>query len=147
MLDLYPRVHLYEIEGLVLVYQELDRPRVRVPRGLGQPHCSPSDFLACPGTDRRGRRLLDDLLPPPLHRALPLVEVDDVTLSVTHNLHLHVAWLHQELLQVDRALPKRRLGLPLGLLDGLFQFAIVLDDSDPPAAAPGGRLDHDGVSD
>ena len=43
---------------------------------------------------------------PALHRALALVEVDDVPLVVAEDLHLDVAWRDEQLLQVELPSPK-----------------------------------------
>jgi biotin carboxylase len=62
------------------------------------------------GRDRYGRRFLDELLVPPLDRALALAEVDDVALGVAQDLELDVARLDHALLDVERAVAERRLG-------------------------------------
>ena len=78
MLDLDARVHLDEVELAVLV-EELERAGAAVvdcAAGLDAAlaHRAGAAWRVMPGR----RRLLDDLLVAPLHRAVALAEADDV---------------------------------------------------------------------
>ena len=86
-------------------------------------------------------------MPAALHRALAFVEVDDVTLVVPHHLDLDVTWPDEELLQVERPVPERRLRLLFGDVDRLAQLLLVLRHPDAPPAPACGRFDHHGVPD
>src|SRR6266540_1514221 len=91
VLDLDPGVHLHEVVAPVLVHEELDRAHVVVG---DLPHGSESDLAHLSpqrGRDGRRRRLLEELLVPPLHGALALAEMDDVAVLVGHDLQLDVA--------------------------------------------------------
>jgi len=90
----------------------------------------------------RGRCQLDDFLVTPLDAAVPLVEVDHVAVRIGQNLNFDVAWVDHGLLEVDRRIPKRRLGFPAGRLDGLRQRGDVGDAPHPATSTPGNRLDE-----
>ena len=90
MLDLEPRVHLEEVEAHVGAEDELDRAGRIVADGLGQRDGLGPHRGAERRVHRRRRRLLDDLLVPPLHRAFALAEVDDVAVLVAEHLDLDV---------------------------------------------------------
>ena len=75
MLDLDPGVHLDEVELLVPVHQELHRARRHVVDRVGHREgrfVEPGPRL---GRERRRGRLLEELLVPALHRAVPLAQV------------------------------------------------------------------------
>ncbi len=59
----------------------------------------------------RRRRLLDDLLVPPLDRAVALAQVDTVAVAVDRDLDLDVAVLVEPLLEVQRVVAEGGLGL------------------------------------
>ena len=100
VLHLQPRVHLQE-EELTPVDQELDRPHALVPHRLcghdgGLPHAGPG-----PPVHQDGRRLLNHLLVAPLHRALPVEQVQHRPLRVPDDLDLHVTGRGQVPLEED----------------------------------------------
>ena len=109
MLDLDARVHLDEVELVVLV-QELERAGAAVadcacrPRRSARPSCA-----RCFGGDAGRRRFLDDLLVAALHGAVALAQVDHVAVVVGQHLELDVARLLQEFLHVDLVVAERRL--------------------------------------
>ena len=78
VLDLDARVHLDEDVAPVGVEQELDGARVDVADLPGERDGVGADPLAQLGVEVGRGRDLDDLLVAPLHRAVALVEVDDV---------------------------------------------------------------------
>ena len=121
VLDLDARIHLDEDVMPALVEQEFHRARAAVADVAGESHRVGADlgpqFL---GQVRRGRQL-DDFLVAPLHTAVPLVEMDHVAVRVGQDLHLDVARVDHRLLEVDRRIPERRLGLSAGGLDGFGQ--------------------------
>jgi hypothetical protein len=71
--------------------QELHRAHAAVAQPLRQAHGVGQHLLAQPWRQRRGGRFLDQLLVPPLQRALALEQVDDAALPVAGDLHLDVA--------------------------------------------------------
>src|SRR5262245_11579694 len=145
--DLQPRVRFHEVEVTVGVHQELERAGVRVLHGLGgvddgAAHLPPQ-LLA----ERGRRRLFDQLLMPPLDRALALAEVDDVAVVIAENLKLDVARRFHVLLDVDVGNAEGRLRFPLGRLDGMRQLAGRAHDAHAASAAAGGGFDDDGIPD
>src|SRR5687768_16201663 len=77
VLDLQSRVHLEEVE-LPLAENELHRAGIAIAGLARDASRGLADALARRRIERRGRRLLDDLLEAALHRALALVQVHDV---------------------------------------------------------------------
>ena len=143
MLDLQARVHLQEEELAVLV-QELHRPGVDVAARLGDGDGGGAHGLADLVGEVGRRALLDELLVPPLARAVALAQPQRVAVGVGEDLHLDVAGPRKVLLQVDLGPAEIRLRLALGRLHGLGDFIGPVDDLHPPAAAAEGGLDGHG---
>ena len=80
--------------------------------------------------------LLDHLLVPALHRAVALAEVDHVPPAVAEDLHLDVAGLLDELLDVDRAVAEGRLGLRPRLVAGCSRSEMSLCATRMPRPPP-----------
>src|SRR5436305_243918 len=93
MLGLDAGVHLDEVVVVFTVDEELARPGAVVVRRLDEPHRSGADLLADFDRQVGRRRLLDELLVPPLQRAVALPQMHDVAVAVAEDLHLDVAWL------------------------------------------------------
>jgi hypothetical protein len=84
---------------------------------------------------------------PPLQRALPLAEVDDLPEAVAEDLDLHVPRLGQVLLEVEGAVRERPLGLHGGELERGRELLPVPGDAHPAPAAARDRLQQDRVAD
>ena len=108
VLDLDAGVHLEEEVVTVAVEEALDRPGPAVADGPRRVHRDGADPLTELRRDRRGRRLLDELLVAPLNRAVALAEVDDGAVSVGEHLHLDVPGVLEEPLDVDRVVRRNR---------------------------------------
>ena len=121
---------------------ELDRAGVGVLGGADQPDGRLADGRAGLGIEPRGGTLLDQLLVPPLHRAIALEEVDHVAVVVGDHLDLDVAGMLDVLFEVDFGVAEGGLGLGLGLLDGGLQGQIVQGHAHAAAAAAGRRLNR-----
>ena len=133
VLDLDARVHLDEDVVAALVEEELDGARVDVPDGSGERDGVGADPVPQLGVEVGRGRDLDHLLVAALHRAVALVEVDDVALGVGEDLHLDVARVDHRLLEEHGGVAERGLGLAHGRVDGVAQ---VLGPLDPAHAAP-----------
>src|SRR4051794_12874016 len=72
---------------------------------------------------------------------------DDLTVRIGQDLDFDVAWPVDELLDVDARVLESSLGLVFGGLDRTCQGGLIAADAHPLAAAAGGGLDQDGVSD
>ena len=89
VLDLYARVHLDEVE-LVVVVQELERADAAVSDVLAGPYTARADAAPLVGPDARSGGLLDHLLVPTLDRAVAFAERDHVAVGVGDDLDLHM---------------------------------------------------------
>ena len=147
VLDLDPGVHLHEPEPAVVVQQELDRTRAPVPQRLGAPQRDLAQLLAQSRVDRRRRGLLDELLVPPLYRAVPLAEVHGVAVLVADDLYLDMARRGKVALEVDRAVPQRCPGAGPGRRVRVAHVGELGYHADAPPTATGYRLENDRVAD
>ena len=146
VLDLDPCVHLHEEVVAVARQQALDRPRRAVPAGSGSLDADCADPLPELLVDRGRRRLLDQLLMAALDGAVALAEVDDIAVRVREHLHLDVARVDDELLDIDVGVREVRLPLPLRALERLLGVTGGLDDLHPLATAAGSSLDQERVA-
>ena len=90
VLDLQSGVHLEEVEIAFRRQHEFHRSGTDVIHCLGCRHRCVPHGLAQLMIHGRGRGFLDHLLVPALQRAVPLVEVDAISMGVGENLQLHV---------------------------------------------------------
>ena len=147
VLHLDTRVHLEEPErGRFRVDQELHGAQALVLQlqaegDRGRPHPDPQ----CLAEPRR-RCLLDQLLIPPLHRAVPVAEVDHV-LPVAQQLHLDVPGGGDVPLQVHPRIGERRLRLRAGHRHRPGELARIADHPQPPPPAAPCRLDQHRIPD
>lgn len=142
VLDLDARVHLDEHVVALLVEQELDGAGVAVADLLRELDRVGADPVAQLGVEVRRRGQLDDLLVTPLHRAVALVEVDDVAHGVGEDLHLNVPRLHDGLLEEHRRVAEGGLRLARRGLDGLAQLSGLQDAAHTAPATTGDGLDE-----
>ncbi|MNM87516.1 hypothetical protein D3C81_996990 [compost metagenome] len=120
MLDLQARVHLHEIEGAVLVGDELDGAGANIAHGLRSGDCRFAHGAAAFFRHARRGRLFQHLLVPALHRAVALEQVDAVAVGIGEHLDFDMArpgqvFLHQHLVVAEAgaglALDRRQRGL------------------------------------
>ena len=142
MLDLEPRVELDEVEGAVRAEQELEGARVAVADRLAGSLGGSLHLLAAVRAQRRRRRLLDQLLVPPLDRALALAERQHAPLSVGEHLDLDVTRRRDGLLEVEAAVAEGGLGLQRRGRERCIQVAPLADEPHPLAAAARRRLEQ-----
>ncbi|MGY2936650.1 hypothetical protein ACVWZ6_006252 [Bradyrhizobium sp. GM6.1] len=114
MLDLEARVHLQEVEALVLPRDELDGAGGVVIHRLGECDRLLAHLAAGGFVEQRRRRFLDDLLVAALDRAFALAEIDHVAVLVAEQLDLDMAGIYDKLLDEDPVVTERGLGLRLG---------------------------------
>src|SRR6267378_3068697 len=131
------------MEAAVRIDEELDRAGVPIPGGLRDPNGGAAELRAKGIVHRGSRRLLDELLVTPLHRAVTLAEPDHTSGAVGENLHFHVPGALDRPLEIESGLTKRGRRLagraaPRGL-------EILLAAHRPHALAPtaAGRLEKD----
>ena len=139
VLDLDAGVHFNEIVAAVPIRHELDGAGVHTARraggGQGRGAHLPAQFRA----QGAGRRLLDELLVPPLDGALAVSELDHVSVGVCEDLKFDVSGVLDLLFEVE--LPVSEAGARL--LEELRQFIRAAHTPDPEPAASGGGLDQD----
>ena len=141
-------VHLQEVEpSFVLVENKLNGACVFVPDGVRNPQGRlaqpfPEGRLDSPGA---GASSISFLVAP-LYRAVPLEQVDAVSVTVSQNLHFDMAGVGDEGLQVQPVVAKGRPGLRGSLpIDGL-QVVRLVDRFHALAAASRRRLQENRVS-
>src|SRR5271157_1469586 len=143
MLHLNARIHLDEMQAPVLVHQELDRARVGVAnlrQSLAQHY---SDLIAQLGSDLGRRRLLQQLLVPPLDGTFALAQTHHVAVLVRQDLKLDVPGMLHIFLHVEIAVAERPGRLRLRRLEQAWQLFFVMDDAHaPPASARRSLHDH-----
>ena len=93
----------------------------------------------------RRRRLFDHLLMPPLHRAVALEQMHEMSVRVADDLHFDVPRAIDEPLDVQRAVAERR-ARPRSARARIDSSSAcgVADDAHALAAATGRGLEHDG---
>ncbi len=147
VLDLDPRVHLHEVVLALAREQALDRPRRSISGCAGRVHGDLADPRAQGIVDRGRGRLLDQLLVPPLDRAVTLPEEENGPVAVGEDLCLDVPRLLEVALDVDRVVREVLQPLTLRRLEGLHGAGRVGDDLHPLPAAACRRLDDQRIPD
>ena len=146
VLDLQARVHLEE-EVALAHEQALDGAGAAVADGARGLDGDRADALAQLRRDARARRLLDELLVPPLDRAVALAEVDDVAVRVREDLHLDVPRILEVLLDVDVGVREEALALARGPLERGRALLLRARHVKALAPAPAGGLERHRVAD
>src|SRR4051794_25077420 len=108
MFDLQSGIHLEKVERAVLRSDEFDRASRIVIDRLCQRDRLLAHSLAGLWIEQRRRRLLDHLLVPPLDRALPFAEMDDMAVLVAEHLDFDVARFRNILLDEYAVVSKGR---------------------------------------
>ncbi len=107
----------------------------------------PADLLPQLGRQRRRGRFLDQLLVPALDRAVALAEVQDLAVLVGQDLHLDVARVLDELLEIHGAVAERGFGLRARGVKTGDERRLVARDAHAASAAARRGLDHHRVTD
>ncbi len=143
VLDLQARVRLHEVEPGLVVHEELEGSRVGVLHGLGRVDNQVPELATLLLGERRRRRFLEQLLMPPLDRALTLPEVHDRAMVVAKHLDLDVPRVLEILLDIHVRDAERRFRLALCRLDRVAQLLRVPHDAHAAAASARRRLHDD----
>src|SRR5712671_5619316 len=151
MLDLKPRIGLNEGERLVatsgvVIDEEFESAEILVVGGGGHFLGGINDAPAQGIVQRRARRDLDEFLVAALDGAFTLPEMADRAKVVADDLHLDVARVADQALDINAVAAKggHRLGLAARI--GLLQLGRIVDDAHAASAAAGDRLDHDSAA-
>ena len=149
VLDLDARVHLQEVVRPVRSEQPLDRPGRAVADRSCRVDCDRADPRPELVVHSGRRRLLHELLMPPLDRAVALAEVDDVPVVVGEHLHLDVARVVEVALDVHgrrRRSTPRPPGAPTRTRARSRSSARTIFSPLPPPPADGLDRDRDSRS-
>ncbi len=147
MLDLEPCVDLHERERLARrVVEELDGAGVVVPCRAAERGCTLLEPAIDLGIEHRRGRLLEDLLIPPLERAVADAEGPDRAVAVTDDLHLHMSRLGDHRLEEDGVVAEELERLGAGGPKHFCQLGVGSDLANSPSAAARGRLEHQRVA-
>ena len=143
MLDLQPRVHFHEIEMAALRRagtRACRRPRSRSPSTAAT--ATAPIFARSVRRDRRRGRLLDQLLMPPLHRAVALAEMDGVA-EASPNTWISM-WRGSAIARSRITVPSPNAAARLGAraAQRIGKRGGIGDQPHAATAAAGDRLDH-----
>src|SRR4051794_9947060 len=144
MLDLEPRIHLHEVETLAAFFgDELDRAGADITDRARRRDRRLAD-IEPPLAGKTGRRrLFDDLLMPPLDRAVALEQMDNVAASVAENLYLDMAGAFEIAFQQHRVVAEGALRLAPSAVEGARELGRARDGAHAPPAAARRGLDHE----
>ena len=92
-------------------------------------------------------RFFDQLLVPPLNRALALSEREHTAVGITENLNLHMPCRRDQLLEVERPVAECRQRLGTGACKGIVEIFRPLDESHSLATSAGRGLQQHGIAD
>src|SRR6185437_5882514 len=110
------------------IQKELERTRADVADVARERHGGPAHPVAQRRVEGGAGALLDQLLVPPLHRAVPLPEVRHLAEAITDYLDLDMPWAVQVFLDVDRAVSERRQCLVLRQPEELGKLLRILNN-------------------
>ncbi len=148
VLDLQPRVDLEEIRLAARdVEDELDGARRAVGDRLREADRRGRELRPAGVGEPRRRRLLDDLLVPPLQRAVALAERRDRAAPVAEDLHLDVARRLDVALDEEPARAEVAAAQALDRRERRAEPGVVGTERHADAAAAGRALQHDRVAD
>mmetsp|Transcript_19968 Transcript_19968/g.42316 ORF Transcript_19968/g.42316 Transcript_19968/m.42316 type:complete len:851 (-) Transcript_19968:309-2861(-) len=142
VLHLHSRVHLQKVVAPVGGEHELDRAGVGVAHRRGDALCVIVHGLPRLLRDTHARGHLDDLLVPPLHAAVALVQVHRVAVGVCQDLDLNVPRVLDVLFEEHAPIAESLQRLVRGALVGALELGLLPHDAEPPATAAHGSLDH-----
>ena len=147
MLDLDSCVHLHEVEVPLRVHDELDGTCICILYGLRRENRTAVHLGTGLVGDRRGWRLLDQLLVIPLDGAVTIAEGDDMTEGIRHDLDLDMARLLDITLDVHGVITEGVCRLALCEAELELEFILGRRDTHALSAATGGGLDDHRVPD
>jgi hypothetical protein len=136
MFDLDARVHLEEIVDIAVgIDDEFDSAGTAIALPPDQRHSRIGHCRPHFGRDSGRRRLLNDLLESPLHRAFALVHMHGAPVAEPEHLDFDVASLGDQTFEIDRTVAKGFVGQRLRCLDSLRQILRLVDPPHADSAA------------
>jgi len=94
-----------------------------------------------------GGALFDHLLIAPLRRAIAFTQGDGMALTITEDLHLDVPCVFDKFFQEHTAVGKITFAQTSYRIEGLAQLRLAATQLHADAAATGGALEHDWITD
>ena len=144
VLDLDARVHLDEEPFLgILVVEKFHGPGIVVFDFAAQLHRRFAQLLAHPLVQPHARRDLDDLLMPPLHRAIALVQMHHAAVTVAEDLHLDVLRVGNVAFEKHRRVAEGAPRFALRFIKQIREIAGLGDDAHPAATAAERGFDNE----
>src|SRR6267142_5210639 len=147
MLDLNARVHLDEIERSVLIHQKFDGSGIGIADVLQRLYNHSAKFHSLRRVHHRRRRFLHEFLVPPLDAALAFAKVDYFSVLVAQDLKLDVAGMFEKFFRVHVRRAKGLLRFTARRLVRCQQLLLAAHHAHASAAATGGSLQNQGISD
>ena len=142
VLHLYTGVHLDEVEVAIFI-EELEGTRAAVADVDARLDAAGLDLAAGFFIDQRGWGFLDHLLVAALQRAVAVAQVNRIALAVGQHLDFHVAWIGEELLEVDHRVAEGGAGFVAGQLGRGDQVLFLVHHTHAATTtATGGLDDH-----
>src|SRR6185312_979928 len=142
VLHLEPGVHLEKVE-VVAVEEKLHGAGALIADAARHQHRRSVQRLAYGLRQRGGGSLLDELLMPPLHRAVAVAEVHTIAVRVGEYLHLDMPRLRQVSLDEQRSITEGTLRQAARAGQRLAQLIPGVHDTHALAASAGGGLDDE----
>ena len=140
MLHLKAGIHLEEIEVLVLIHHELQRPGTVVTDFLASLHRYGQHLLASGLLHEWRGRFLDHLLVTALDRALTLIQMDHVPIFIPEYLHLDMMGVLDILLDIDGIVSERVGRLGTRHTESRFHLILAMYQTHTLSTASGKRL-------
>src|SRR5205085_3151685 len=135
-----------EVQAPLLIHEELDRAGIPISNGRQRLAENLPDLRPHLRRDLRRRRLLQQLLMPPLDRALALAQAHHLAVLVGQYLELNVPGMLDILLHVEIAIAERPRRFGLGRFEQAGQFLFVADNAHAASAAPSRSFDNHWVT-
>jgi hypothetical protein len=143
VLDLDTWVDLDEVVATLLIDQELGSSSVAVVGGFGESHSVVENGISRLRWEILGWSQFDDLLVTTLHRAVTLVQVDNIAVVVSEKLDLNMLGAVEEALNEDGSVSESRLGLGCGTLKGILEILLLPHDTHTTSTTSESGLDDD----
>ena len=145
MFDLQPGIGLDKGEWLIAaatVDQKLKGAGIGVANLTGKAHRGVQDLITQTRIKCWRRGNLNNLLKASLYAALAFIQMHDVAGLITEDLHLHMACLANELLDVDITIAEGELGFRTATLIGGGNVAGTVHHAGATTTATVGGFDH-----
>ncbi len=146
VLDLHAGVHLDE-EKLIVLVEKLERSRAPVADLAARVGAALADPGQRAHRNPRSRRLLDDLLVTPLHRAVALEKIHGVLVRVGEHLDLDVTRRFEILFHVDGGIAERGSGFGARKAYRGKERGFGVHDTHSASATAAGSLDDHRILD